>query len=557
MTDGLMLLHIISSMACLAITAAGCSTPKSQSMPVSADAASAQADAITAQADAENRKQALDIVIDSPAGGADDSQADPLDAQTDATADVTTDVTTDATDDAAPMAADAAPEVANPVADPGPPYLLQGGCAIPQPTASPACAMTSCSAGKTCMGAGVCVPTEPFFLNSAVVMQSGPSLAAGPAGTWAIAYAGGGGDQVSAVFFQVFSTTGKGSAPLQLNTLPPGLPRGASVVRLTSGEWLVAWRLQDGFGQTTAYQMRKISPDGGQTIGDVVQLNTTTINLGSSEFDSNAVAPTLSLLRNGNVFAAWIGGPKNLNTLPRVYGRLFDQTGVPLTGELDPTGSDPADMGLAPIALPLPLGEVLLVWQLNPNGKFGNPGLRARVLDIAGNPKSSIIQINPGNKVYEAIPGAATLLDGDLVFSWKASNAKNKTAAVDIMLAHVPAGLNMAGIGTVFKLDHDSEGVAPYLSPVVAAGPHRAAVAWQNLSTLKGPIQLSHYYAVPDAVDCQPIDVSGPGDINESSREMPALAALSDGRLLVAWQTILIGTSAGKNDYKIRLRFAE
>jgi hypothetical protein len=91
----------------------------------------------------------------------------------------------------------------------------------------------------------------------------------------------------------------------------------------------------------------------------------------------------------------------------------------------------------------------------------------------------------------------------------------------------------------------------------VATAPHRAAVAWHNMTTLKEPIRLSHYYAVPDAVDCQPTDVSGPAEPNEWSREQPVLTVLSDARLLVAWRTGLNDPAAGKNNSKIRLRFME
>ncbi len=515
----------------IVLLAAGCSTPAT-TQPA-ADSADFDAGADTAWADG---------LADTPPP-ADVTPATDVTATQDAAgSDTTTKIedTADATDVPSigppPGAAVAPPPEAT--------WTVVGDCVVPEPVAAPACMTVKCVKGYACMGNGVCAPTEPFALNVTMKSQVAPALASRPDGIWALAWYDGTLDTEMHIYLQVSLTGGAKLSPPQQVDLPGAhWAYAPSLVALADGTWLVVWRDEQFFQGTVRYFGRRMATDGSFALAPPFEI--TNGPQGAGGGSTNVVSPLAVRLRDQNVLVAWPAAT-NPGDLLSVHARRLDMNGLPLGPELATGSGGPGVESYSPAIAPLPDGACLLAWQSWSNK--GHVQVFGRGLDSNGLPTSAVVPLSAGKQAYEALPAVAAFADGGVFLSWKQSDITTSTTPVAIAGKAWSASLTPQTAGQMQKVGQDGDGSYPDQAPVAALPGDRTAIVWHSVAQ-DGGLFLRRYYRTPDKLDCETTDVAGVIEApEEGPRHLPAVEALADGRILVAWDTLEAGVP------KVRVR---
>lgn len=440
----------------------------------------------------------------------------------------------------AALLSDAAPSGA-------PTWSVAGGCATPAPWLSAGCAGIACAPGTVCMGNGLCLPDASFALQGEGGEPSWPALASHESGAWAVAYSVGTVDtgmQVRLIVAAKGDTiTG---APLQVSDATSASHFAPTVTSAQDGTWLVLWRVEDEAAGLVAYEGRRVAADGASALGPVFTLNTTALGVGESSGATNIIAPVVTRLRNGNLLGAWSGGAKGMGIQLGVYARLFDTAGQPLGGEIDTGTVISGQLAFSPVIAPLIGGTSLIAWEVQPGGKSADPFVQGRRFDSAGVAVGAAQALSPQVKVYEGLPGIVGYQDGEVLVTWKAADSKNGTTSVQVNARRLSSALKPVTGAIAHTLDFDAEGTYPSAAPAMVLADGRAVVAWHNQGTGMKSMYLSRYYRADDAFDCVATDIAGPWLPTElGERYIPALTGFADGRILVAWQSLVTNAKAG------------
>lgn len=507
-----------------ALLAAGCSSPAATTGADDATTLDAIADIAVA-----------DLAPDAPPPADVTEVADTL-----ATPDAPTssDATTKTEDAADVAAADTTsigplpgPAVAPP---PDATWTITGDCVVPEPVAAPACMTVKCSKGNACMGNGICTPTEPFSLSTGTLSQVAPALASRPDGVWALAWYDGTLDTEMHVYLQVaLGGGGKLTVPLQVDLPGAHWAYAPSVVALADGTWLVVWRDEQFFQGTVQYFGRRLSTDGSFALAPPFEI--TNGPQGAGGGSSNVVNPLAVRLRDQNVLVAWPAVTK-AGDLLSVHARRLDMNGAPLGPELATGSGGPGVESYSPAIAPLPNGACLLAWQSWSNK--GHVQVFGRGFDANGLATGAVVPLSAGKTAYEALPAVAAFPDGGVFLSWKQGDVTTSTTPVAIAGKAWSAALTPQTAGQLQAVGEDADGSYPDQAPVAALPGERIAVAWHSVAK-DGGLFLRRYYRAPDKLDCETTDVAGPIAAPEDGpRHLPAVEALADGRVVVAWDTL-------------------
>jgi len=409
------------------------------------------------------------------------------------------------------------------------------------------------------MGAGLCLPAGVWLPELPPGEQdlSSPALAAHQDGAWALAASTGLVDTGMHVRLQVYAKGATTGMPwLQLS--PPGLVanRMPSVASLQQGGWLVVWRAEDAQNQTVAYFGARVALDGQSLVGGVFPLNSTLLGYGESTGNGNVVAPVVLRLRDDALLAVWSGGAKGQGIQLGIYARRFDAKGQALGPEIDTGSVVPGQQAQSPGIAALTGGTAMVVWEIQPAGKKGDPFVQGRRINEAGQMLGAPVALSPQVLEYEALPAVTGFADGSLLATWKASQNKSATSPVDVRAQrHFPDQVP-AFKGKAHTLAYDATGTYPYRASAATLPDGRAVVAWHNASSQPHVLELSRYYPSVDAFDCAPTDVSGVLLPDETGpRYIPDVVGFADGRILVAWHTAVANPNGVETLGRVALRF--
>ena len=449
----------------------------------------------------------------------------------------------DAADAAATDAASIGPAVGSAVAPPpDATWTVTDSCVQAEPVATPACMTVKCTKGNICLGNGICTPAEPFALDTGTPSQVAPALASRPDGAWALAWYDGTLDTEMHVYVQV-AVAGNAALtpPLQVD-LPGGhWAYAPSVVALADGTWLVVWRDEQFFSGTLQYFGRRVATDGSFALAPPFEITSGPQWAGGGS--TNVVNPLAVRLRDQNVLVAWPAASKP-GELLSVHARRLDMNGAPLGPELATGSGGPGVESYSPAIAALPQGASLLVWQSASNK--GHVQVFGRHLDGDGLPVGDVAPLSAGQLAYEALPAVAAFADGGVFVSWKESAITTNTSPVAIAGRAWSAGLTP---GQSQAVGQDKDGSYPDQAPVAALANERAAIVWHSIAP-DGGLFLRRYYRAPDKLDCETTDVAGPlAPPDDGPRHLPAVEALPDGRIVVAWDTYEAGVP------RVRIRF--
>jgi Ca2+-binding RTX toxin-like protein len=304
-----------------------------------------------------------------------------------------------------------------------------------------------------------------------------------------------------------------------------------TITALADGRFVVAWtdNSQSG-GDTSSFAVRaQIFNADGSKSGAELLVNTTTA--------SNQDEPTITALADGRFVVAWTdasasGGDASSDA---VRAQIFNADGSKSGTELlvnTTTASNQAD----PTITALADGRFVVAWTDSSasGGDTSSLAVRAQVFNADGSTSGAEFLVNTTTANGQDTPAITALADGRFVAAWtdaSASGGDTSSFAVRVQI------FNPDGTPSGTELLVNATTTAAQEQPTIAAlADGRFVVAWQDASAGGGDNS-------GNAVRAQLFNADGStsgaeflvNSTTASNQSIPTIAALADGRFVVAW----------------------
>jgi Ca2+-binding RTX toxin-like protein len=300
-----------------------------------------------------------------------------------------------------------------------------------------------------------------------------------------------------------------------------------TITALADGRFVVAWtdNSQSG-GDTSGVAVRaQIFNADGSKSGAELLVNTTTTN--------DQDTPTITALAGGGFVAAWrddsqSGGDVNSFA---VRAQIFDAGGSPSGAEFL-VNTKVTNGQFEPTITALPDGRFVAAWR--DGGSDPTSGVRAQVFNADGSKSGAELLVNTTTTNSQEQPTITALADGRFVVAWADESASGGDTSGFAVRAQV---FNPDGTPSGTELLVNTTTAAAQERPTIAAlADGRFVVAWQDASANGGDNS-------GNAVGAQLFNADGSPSGAEflvntttaSNQTIPTVAALADGRFVVAW----------------------
>lgn len=310
------------------------------------------------------------------------------------------------------------------------------------------------------------------------------------------------------------------------------------------------WNAVDGAG--AGIRMRTFGSDGIPR--DNYQGNTDEVNVNQVVAGHQSM-PRAALLANGDVVVVWRDESNSNAAGPDVRGRILADDGSPVGNEFTLT-SDHTGEQSTPVVAAHPGGGFLAVWVGPDADGFG---IHGRLFDSAGVPRvntqtndNGSFALNQGTTGNQIQPDVAWIGDRYLVV-WADGSGTLDVSSYGVVATQVDAGGAFTGPGVDFLVNATTAGLQA--SPRVAHQPGLGAVVvWTDDSRLLDSVHYGIRARLLDAAGQPRLNgqdvTDGDFQVNttyNAGQQLPAVAALADGRFTVVWQdwSTVDGSGAG------------
>jgi Ca2+-binding RTX toxin-like protein len=297
-----------------------------------------------------------------------------------------------------------------------------------------------------------------------------------------------------------------------------------SVVRsLADGRFVVAWTDRSATGadpDNAAVRLQIFNADGSRSGAEIVA-NTTTAN---GQYD-----PSISALDDGGFVVTWtdLSATGGDTSGAAVRARFFDAAGAKSGSEILVNATPTLDQN-APEVATLEDGRIVWVWsdESGTGGDTSGTAIRGRIYDPETRLFGSEFLVNTTTTGNQAEPSVATLSGGEFAVAWTDQGTWE--------IRGQAFGANGAKLGSEWL---DAVPFLPKSQPFITALPDgNAFVNW--VSSWEGTVNDEFGRDVDGQLhraDGTLVDRYGIGH-NDYDQVGPAATALSDGRVVVAWQ---------------------
>ena len=308
-----------------------------------------------------------------------------------------------------------------------------------------------------------------------------------------------------------------GGSEFVVNTTTTDSQDEPEVVTLSNGTFVVVWEStnQDGSGDGVYFQ---IFDANGVAQGSEVRANVTT----TGDQDD----PQIVALSDGGFAIIWESDNQD-GSLSGIFGRIYDATGTPQTGEFSINTTTPDDQ-LDPDVAALTGGGFVVVWESNLQDGDGK-GIYSQIFDNSGATIGSETLVNTTTAGGQFDPTITALNDGGYIIAWDS----NDGSSTELMSQRFDASGTKIGTESqinTFSIDTQDDGVIATLS-----GGGYVAV-WESQEQDGDADGLFGQF-----FDAGGNPVGGEFSINSTtagSQEDIEIIALSDGGFLVVWQSV-------------------
>jgi serralysin len=244
--------------------------------------------------------------------------------------------------------------------------------------------------------------------------------------------------------------------------------------------------------------------------------------------------PTTTVLANGNQVAVWADGNGRDGSGYTLIRRTFDSQGNALTGEGWVSTYNSSDQ-FYPQVQALHNGGYVVVWQSAGVDGSGY-GVTGQRYDANGTPLGLEFQISTGaGALYDQTqPAVTALADGGFVVAW--TSVEPDGAETDVRMQRFNASGAIAGPAIDVHAVDDTVQRTP---AVAALSDGSLVVAWSTTGTWRADadVALQRYDAAGQAIGGI-VQVNSYAPPSASNQAWPSVAALKDGGFVVVWDSI-------------------
>jgi Ca2+-binding RTX toxin-like protein len=367
------------------------------------------------------------------------------------------------------------------------------------------------------------VPEGPEFRVNAttVSVQTAPSVAVAPDGSFIVAWQSQQDGSGTGVYAQRYSALGLPvGAEFQVNITTVNVQDMAQVAMSSDGSFIVTWRSLGQDGSGGGVYGRRYSAAGVPLSGEF-QINTTTA--GSQDFHSVAASP------DGSFVVTWQTPNQDGSSLG-VYARRYSSAGVPIGGEFlvnTTTASNQAQPSVATDSV----GNFVIVWSSLFQEGGADTGIYGQRYNASGARVGGEFHINTTTEHSQNNPSIATAADGSFVVTWMSIHQDGSSNGI-YARRYNAAG---AALGDEFRVNTTTANSQQF--PVVDIAPDGSfLVSWTSLEQDgSGPgVYGQRFNASGDRVGEQ-------FRVNTetfNSQFNPSMASDANGNVVIAWTSI-------------------
>lgn len=292
-----------------------------------------------------------------------------------------------------------------------------------------------------------------------------------------------------------------------------------AITALSDGGFVVAWESIDQDGSYDGVYAQRYDVDGN-TVGNEFRVNTTTLN--------NQKFPALTALSDGGFVVTWQSDDaspgRDLYGFG-IFGQRYDVDGNAVGNEFRINTYTTVSQ-VTPSVAALTDGGFVVCWESGVEDGSGS-GIYAQRYDAAGNASGVEFRINTTVADQQIAPSVAALGDGGFVVSWSSQNQDGSGYGIYVQ-RYDAAG---AAAGNETQVNTTTAGHQE-TSAVTALDDGGFIVTWGSTNVDGTFVYGQRYDATGQAVSSEFL-------VNttlDASHQAPAVASLSDGQLVVAWQ---------------------
>jgi hypothetical protein len=395
-----------------------------------------------------------------------------------------------------------------------------------------------------------------FLVNTTTSnVQDGPTLTALGNGRFVVAWndfsqTGGDADNF-AIRGQVFNADGsKAGGEFLVNTTTANGQFSASIAALDDGRFAVTWVDQSATGADMsgfAVRAQLFNPNGTKSGGEFV-VNTTTPN--------NQLDPAVAGLADGRFVIAWHDASETGDDMDglAVRAQVFNANGTRSGGEFVVNTTTANDQRQATVTA-LADGRFIVAWRDDSasGGDMSAAAVRAQIFNPDGTRSGSEFLVNTTTQNDQREPSITALADGRFVATW---TDDSRTAGDTSLLAVRGQVFNANGTrsGSEFLVNTETADDQK-LPAVTGLADGRFVVAWTDDSQTRGDTSNLAVHAQVFNVDGSRAGVEflvNTTTLND--QHDPTIAALPDGRFVVAWTDIsLTGGDASQEAVRAQI----
>jgi hypothetical protein len=255
-------------------------------------------------------------------------------------------------------------------------------------------------------------PTGPEFLVNTYTTGEqytiGPAVAMAPSGEFVVVWVSYAQDgDGNGIFAQRFDAAGnKVGTELQVNTYTTGHQTLPAVAMNAGREFVVAWESYGQDGDNYAVLARRYDATGAPVTGEIA------VNTYTTGFQGQ---PVVAMDRTGNFLVVWDSVGQD-GAFGGIFGRRFDPTGTPLTGEFQ-VNTYTTDVQDYPAVAMDPTGNFVCAWRSY--GQDGSSfGAFAQAFDSSAARVGAEFQVNQSTTGPQEFPSIAMGHHDSFVVTW-------------------------------------------------------------------------------------------------------------------------------------------
>jgi hypothetical protein len=307
-----------------------------------------------------------------------------------------------------------------------------------------------------------------------------------------------------------------------VNTTATSNQFNPSMTALAGGGFVMVWDSYDsGDGGDPPCIRARLFDSAGQPAGVDFVLNTTGVNTQRT--------PSVAALSGGGFVASWVSYDGADGSGACIRARLFDAAGQALGADFVVNSTAPNSQSETSVAA-LSDGRFLVTWMSVDSGDGSGYCVRGRLFDAVGSPIADDFILGNTFTADQHDPCALALSDGRILITWSSADTGDGDRGCVRGRFYSAEG---APLGADFILNTTTEAYqeAPSVCELTDG---RVVVTWYSSTGFAGqPVEVRARIFQPDG-SAAPDFLVNTG--SPSRYPFPTIAALADGRFVVAWR---------------------